>query len=231
MTDKIRALIVDDEPLAREKIRTLLARDPEVEIAGECGDGRSAAQAILEHDPDLVFLGVQMPQMDGFAALEAIAGERAPVVVFVTAYDEHALKAFEVHALDYLLKPFDAQRFAAALDAAKQRVRADRGGALGERLQRLLGALERERGDRWLRRLVVKSQGRIFFVPVEDIDWIEAAGNYVGLHVGEREHLIRGTMKGLEERLDPAAFCESTAPTSSTSAASARSSPGSTANT
>ncbi len=206
MTDKIRVLIVDDEPLAREKIRMLLSRDAEIEVAGEYGDGRSAAEAILEQSPDLVFLDVQMPEMDGFETLRAIAGARAPVVVFVTAYDEYALRAFEVHALDYLLKPFDAQRFTAALEAAKHRVRTDRGVALGDRLQRLLGALERERGERWLKRLVVKSRGRIFFVPVDDIDWIEAAGNYVGLHVGEREHLIRATMKVLEEQLDPAGF-------------------------
>ncbi len=201
----IRALIVDDEPLAREKIRTLVAADGEIEVVDECGDGRAAAAAILEHDPDLVFLDVQMPEMDGFAALEAVGGERTPVVVFVTAYDEYALKAFEVRALDYLLKPFDRTRFEAALARAKERVEADRGGGLAERIDGLLGELRGEHG-RWLEHLVVKSRGRIFFVSVDEVERIEAAGNYVELHIGDDEHLVRGTLKGLEQKLDPARF-------------------------
>jgi len=203
---KIRTLIVDDEPLAREKIRTLLAGDPEIELVGECGDGTAAAAAMVKKDPDLVFLDVQMPEMDGFAALEAVGGGRMPVVVFVTAFDEYALKAFEVHALDYLLKPFDRQRFSAALRRAKERIRSDRGRALGGRVEELLGEL-RERGERrWLEQLVVKSKGRIFFVDLDAIERIEAAGNYVELHTEEEAHLIRGTMKRLEERLDPKRF-------------------------
>jgi two-component system LytT family response regulator len=202
----IRTLIVDDEPLARERIRTLLETDVEVEIVGECGDGRSAAAAILESDPDLVFLDVQMPEMDGFAALEAVRGRSAPVVVFVTAYDEYALKAFEVHALDYLLKPFDRPRFLSALGRAKRRVRADRDGGLAEGIERMLEEVRASGPDRWLEQLVVKSRGRIFFVRTEEIERVTAAGNYVELHVGGASHLIRGTMKGLERRLDPSRF-------------------------
>ena len=201
----IRTLIVDDEPLAREKIRTLLAEHTEIEVVDECGDGRAAVAAILERSPDLVFLDVQMPEMDGFAVLEAVGSQRTPVVVFVTAFDEYAVKAFEVRALDYLLKPFDRGRFEAALDRAKQRVRVERGDALARRIDGLLSELRGERG-RWLEQLVVKARGRIFFVSVEEIERIEAAGNYVELHVGGDSHLVRGTLKGLEEKLDPARF-------------------------
>lgn len=202
----IRALIVDDEPLAREKIRTLLAEDPDVEVVAECGDGRNAAMAIVEQDPDLVFLDVQMPEVDGFAALDAVRGVRQPIVIFVTAYDEYAIKAFEVHALDYLLKPFDRTRFSAALARAKERIRSDRRPAGGEPVIDLLNELRRERRDRWLERLVVKSRGRVFFVSTNEIDWIEAAGNYVKLHIGSDAHLIRSRMKALEQRLDPDRF-------------------------
>ena len=202
----IRALIVDDEPLAREKIRTLLADDDDVQIVGECGDGRSAARAIRESDPDLVFLDVQMPEMDGFATLEAADREDMPVIVFVTAYDQYALKAFDVHALDYLLKPFDRDRFQAALERAKRRLRDDGADATDDRILKLLREFKQTRESGWLERLVVKARGRVFFVPVEQVDWIEAAGNYVQLHVGDESHLIRSTMKGLEEKLDPSRF-------------------------
>jgi two-component system LytT family response regulator len=202
----IRTLIVDDEPLARERIRTLLEAEVDVEIVGECGDGRSAAAAILEREPDLVFLDVQMPEMDGFAALQAVGGRTAPVIVFVTAYDEYALKAFEVHALDYLLKPFDRARFLSALRRAKKRLRADRDGELAEGIESLLEEVRASGRDRWLDQLVVKSRGRIFFVRTEELERVTAAGNYVELHVGGESHLIRGTMKGLERRLDPSRF-------------------------
>lgn len=202
----IRTLIVDDEPLARERIRTLLEAEVDVEIVGECSDGRSAAAAILEREPDLVFLDVQMPEMDGFAALRAVGGRTAPVIVFVTAYDEYALKAFEVHALDYLLKPFDRTRFLSALRRAKKRLRADRDGELAEGIESLLEEVRASGRDRWLDQLVVKSRGRIFFVRTEELERVTAAGNYVELHVGGESHLIRGTMKGLERRLDPSRF-------------------------
>ena len=203
---QIRALIVDDEPLAREKIRTLLAGDPEIEVVGECAGGRDAVNAIREHTPDLLFLDIQMPELDGFGVLQQIGRERIPVIVFVTAYDEYALKAFEVHALDYLLKPFDRDRFETALGRAKKQVRSQQTDDLNERVVSLLTQLqERSEGD-WLERLVVKTSGRIYFVSVDEIDWIEAAGNYVELHVGSRSHLVRMTMKGLEQRLDPRKF-------------------------
>lgn len=202
---RIRTLIIDDEPLAREKIRMLLHSDPEIEIVGESGGGQEAANTILEETPDLVFLDIQMPQLDGFGVLQAIDAQRMPVIVFVTAYDEYALKAFEVHALDYLLKPFDRDRFQAALVRAKKQVRSERTTEVNERIFSLLSQLkEGEAG--WLDRLVVKTGGRISFVQVDEIDWIEAAGNYVELHVGQESHLVRGTMKGLEERLDPRRF-------------------------
>lgn len=202
----IRALIVDDEPLAREKLRTLLGQDPEIEIVRECGGGRAAVASILDDAPDLVFLDIQMPELDGFGVLEAVGVDRIPVVVFVTAYDEYALKAFEVHALDYLLKPFDRERFEAALTRAKRHVRSEGTGDFNERIYSLLSKLEDKQERTWLDRLVVRSGGRIYFVPVDEIDWIEAAGNYVELHAGEEAHLIRGTMKGLEGRLDPCHF-------------------------
>ncbi len=203
---QIRALIVDDEPLAREKIRTLLAGDPEIEVVRECAGGRDAVNAIREHTPDLLFLDIQMPELDGFGVLQQIGRERIPVIIFVTAYDEYALKAFEVHALDYLLKPFDRDRFETALGRAKKRVRSQRTDDLNERVVSLLTQLQERSGGDWLERLVVKTSGRIYFVSVDEIDWIEAAGNYVELHVGSRSHLVRVTMKGLEERLDPREF-------------------------
>ena len=201
---KIRTLIVDDEPLGRERIRTLLAGDPEIEVIGECPDGRQAITAIEQRNPDLVFLDVQMPEVDGFGVLDAICGERMPAIVFVTAYDRYAVRAFEVHALDYLLKSFDRERFAAALQRAKEAIRRSREGALNERLAGLIEDLEAKK-DR-LTRLVIKSAGRIVFLRVEEIDWIEAADNYVRVHAGKEAHLIRETLQSMEKRLDPRRF-------------------------
>lgn len=201
---KIRTLIVDDEPLGRERIRTLLAGDLEIEVVGECADGRQAITAIEERKPDLVFLDVQMPEVDGFGVLEAICGERLPVIIFVTAYDRYAVQAFEVHALDYLLKSFDKERFGEAVQRAKEEIRHSREGMLNERLAELLEDLQTKK-DR-LRRLVIKSAGRIVFLRVEEIDWIEAADNYVRVHAGREAHLIRETLQSLEKRLDPSKF-------------------------
>ena len=201
---KIRTLIVDDEPLGRERIRTLLAGDPEIEVIGECSDGRQAITAIEQRNPDLVFLDVQMPEVDGFCVLDAICGGRMPAIVFVTAYDRYAVRAFEVHALDYLLKSFDRERFAAALQRAKEAIRRSREGALSERLAGLIEDLEAKK-DR-LTRLVIKSAGRIVFLRVEEIDWIEAADNYVRVHAGKEAHLIRETLQSMEKRLDPTRF-------------------------
>jgi two-component system LytT family response regulator len=197
---KIRTLIVDDEPLARQRLRGLLEPDGDLEIVGECGDGKQAVSAVRQLRPDLMFLDVQMPVLDGFAVLEALPGALVPVVVFVTAHDRYALKAFEVHALDYLLKPYDRARFSAALDRAKAQVRREQTPALDQRLLELLRTMRERRPAQ--ERLVVKSGGRVCFVRIEDIDWIEAAGNYVRLHAGKEDHLLRESMSGIEARLD-----------------------------
>jgi two-component system, LytTR family, response regulator len=200
----IRALIVDDEPLARQRLRRLLQDEPDVEIVGEAGDGGDAVATIRALKPDLVFLDVHMPVLDGFGVLEAIGVEAMPAVIFVTAYDRYALRAFEYHALDYLLKPFDRERFRKALERARAHL--GRSPSRDE-AQQLLGAVEEFRSEgKILERLVIKSAGRVFFLRVEEIDWIEAAGNYVRLHVGKETHLLRDTMSSLETRLDPRKF-------------------------
>ncbi|HTY60614.1 MAG TPA: LytTR family DNA-binding domain-containing protein [Bacteroidota bacterium] len=203
-SQKIRTLIVDDEPLARDKIRMFLERDPEIEIIGECVDGVHAVRSIEESSPDLLFLDIQMPGKDGFEVLRTVGVDRVAAVIFVTAYDEHALRAFEFHALDYLLKPFAANRFQDALARAKTQLLAEPAEPFKKQLMTLLGSVDGE--SRYITRLVVKTGGRIVFLKVEEIDWIEAAGNYLTLHVGTSSHLIRETMNDLESRLDPAQF-------------------------
>ncbi len=199
----IRTLIVDDEPLARERIRGLLASEPDVELVGEARDGREAVSAIESARPDLVFLDVQMPEMDGFAVLEEVSSS-LPLVVFVTAYDRYALQAFEVHALDYLLKPFDGRRFREALERARAYLA---GRTIEDVNRRVLALLERLQARRaTLNRFVVRSGGRIRFVRARDVDCIEATGNYMRLHVGGEAHLIRETMASLEAKLDPERF-------------------------
>jgi two-component system LytT family response regulator len=201
---KIRTLVVDDEPLARERLTSLLAAEADIEIVGQCRDGEEAVHAIVDHSPDLVFLDVQMPAMNGFEVIEAVGSERMPLVIFVTAYDQHALKAFQVRALDYVLKPFDRERFQEALQRARAHIQRDETGDLGRRLLALVKDLRRDqpRTDR----LVVKSGGRLFFLRTDEIDWIEASGNYVRLHVGTTSHLLRETMNAIEGRLDPEKF-------------------------
>ncbi len=201
---KIRTLIVDDEPLARERVRALLSEETDVEVVGECRDGQEAVEAIRREAPDLVFLDVQIPELDGFGVIERVGVDKIPVIVFVTAYDQYALQAFEVHAVDYLLKPFDQDRFQKALARARQSVQLRRGGDVNERLVALLEDLKTPQGH--LERLVVKSSGRLFFLRAEEIDWIESSGNYVSLHVGPESHLLRETMNGIETKLDPARF-------------------------
>ncbi len=196
---KIRTLIVDDEPLARERIRKLLQKETDVEILGECADGSEAVSAIRRDQPDLVFLDVQMPEVDGFGVLERLDREAMPAVVFVTAHDRFALRAFEVHALDYLLKPFDGERFRNALARAREQIRRRQSGELSERIGKLLADLKA--GGKHQERLAVKSAGRVLFLKVEEIDWIEAADNYVNLHSGNECHLHRETMAALEGRL------------------------------
>jgi two-component system LytT family response regulator len=201
----IRAVIVDDEPLARQRIRTLLVEAEGVEVVAECANGREAIQAIEASPPDLLFLDIQMPEVDGFDVLRAIGVGHVPVVIFVTAYDQFALRAFEAHALDYLLKPFDDERFEAALQRARERIRQQQGGDLDRRLRSLLQEVRGDRG--YLRRLVVPTGPRSVFVPTEEIDWIEAERNYIRLHVGGRTHLLRENLSRIESALDPAAFC------------------------
>jgi two-component system LytT family response regulator len=192
-SQKIRTLVVDDEPIARARVLSLLQDEPDIEVIGECQSGPEAISRIETTAPDLVFLDIQMPQMDGLQLARAL-GERMPAVVFITAYDEYALRAFEVHALDYVLKPFSAERFKSALTHARQHLTKRR--TSGTREPSL------ERRDR----LVIKSSGRIYFVRTNEIDWCEAAGNYVRLHVGVQTHLVRGTMGYIESQLDPRHF-------------------------
>src|SRR5688500_17752695 len=197
--NKIRTLVVDDEPIARERVLSLLQQEDDVEVVGECGDGAQAVYAIQHQAPDLVFLDVQMPGVDGFGVIEAVGTERMPTVVFITAYDEYALRAFEVHALDYLLKPFGRDRFRQTLKHARASLERRRAGDLGRRLLALVNDIKPERPK--LDRLVVKSGGRVFFLRTDDLDWIEAAGNYVRLHLGEESHLFRETMNRMDARL------------------------------
>lgn len=180
----VRALIAEDEPLARRRLERLLAARADVELAGSARDGDEALAMIAAHAPDLLFLDIQMPGLGGFDVLAEIGGGGRPFVIFTTAFDHYALRAFDVHALDYLLKPFDETRFNEALDRALPLIR----------------------GSEWTERFVVKSAGRIVFVRAAEIDWIEAADNYVYLHAGRAAHLVRMTLKAIEERLDPARF-------------------------
>jgi len=201
---KIKVLVVDDEPLARERLTTLLSQEADVELITPAPDGEEAITTIHDDSPDLVFLDVQMPQMNGFDVIEAVGSDKMPLVIFVTAYDQHALKAFQVRALDYLLKPFDRERFTDALQRARKQLEREETGDLGRRLLALVKDLRRDqpRSDR----LVVKSGGRLFFLRADEIDWVEAAGNYVRLHVGPASHLLRETMNAIEGRLDPEKF-------------------------
>ncbi len=193
---------MDDEPWARKRIVTLLKAEPDIEVVGEAADGSEAVARIAELRPDLVFLDVQMPDADGFEVIEAAGPERIPAVVFATAFDQYALRAFDAGAVDYLLKPFDEERFRKAVDRARRDLAS---GALPEtRLRALLEFLDQS--PRHLRRLVVKSRGRVVFLRVADVDWCEASGNYVTLHVGRESHLLRTTMNALEPKLDPDQF-------------------------
>lgn len=204
MTRKLTTLIVDDEPLARERLLGLLSAEADIEVLGQCRDGEEAVSAIHERHPDLVLLDVEMPRMDGFEVIDTIGPDRMPMVIFVTAYDQHAIKAFQVRALDYLLKPFDRERFNDALQRARTQIESQASGDLGRRLMALMKDLKRDAPK--TDRLVVKSGGRLFFLRADEIDWIEAAGNYVRLHVGPQSHLLRETMNGIEARLDPERF-------------------------
>lgn len=205
----IRALIADDEPLAREGIRLHLAAAPDVEVVGECGDGLETLEAIRELAPDLLFLDIQMPGLDGLEVLdranaEGTAQGAMPAVVFVTAHDQHAVAAFERHALDYLLKPFDAGRFARTLERARGELARRGREALGREVLAVLRELHGS--PAYLERVAIHVAGRYTFLSLDEVDWIEAAANYVRLHAGGRGHLLRDTMNSLEGRLDPSRF-------------------------
>lgn len=201
---KIRTLIVDDEPLARDRVKRFLRDEHNIQIIGECGNGAEAIKAIREQTPDLVFLDIQMPEKNGFEVMKSLDPKSVPTVVFVTAYDQYALQAFDVHALDYLLKPFNRERMHRAVTRAREHIENKNLGNLDERLASLIADLRNEK--KYLERLVVKSVGRVFFLKTDEIDWIEAAGNYVKLHTGRESHMIRETMNGIAAKLDPDKF-------------------------
>jgi two-component system LytT family response regulator len=200
----IRALIIDDEPLARKRIWTLLEEEPDILIVGECATGREAIATIPKLLPDLLFLDIQMPRVGGFDVLEAISGQHMPAIIFVTAYDQHALRAFEVHALDYLLKPFTQERFKKALDRARAQLNKNGERQADPRISELIGKLRTEQNH--LTRFMIKSSSRVVFVKASEVDWIESAANYVLLHVGDKTHLLRETMRALETKLCPKTF-------------------------
>ena len=199
---KLRAIIVDDERMARTRLRRMLEKDPDVEIAAECADGQAAVNAVREESPDLILLDIKMPGMDGFDVLEALGPDRTPEVVFVTAYDDHAIKAFEEHALDYLMKPVSAERFTKMLARVRERrAQAQRG------QESLLEMLAQRKAEARGARLIVRSGERTTFISPEEIDWIEAAGNYAILHLGNKTHILRETMSALESQLPDDMFC------------------------
>lgn len=228
MTADVRALIVDDEAAARRGVRLLLEEDPEVEVVAEAASAGEAVDAVRREEPDLLFLDIQLGERDGFSVLEEVEDEYMPLVVFATAYDRYAMRAFELHAVDYLLKPFTDERFEQALERAKSRLREAEIDEIRDQMSRLLTEIERSRAegrrpDRegeepavgagegeaeapMLRRIMVRSASKVHFVDVGQIDWIEAAGDYVRLHVGERSYLHRETMYRLAKRLDTSEF-------------------------
>jgi two-component system, LytTR family, response regulator len=201
---KVRTLVADDEELARERMRRLLAERPEIELVGECADGREAVAIIQEKLPDLIFLDIQMPELDGFAVLEAIKTEPMPIIVFVTAHDKFALRAFDVHAVDYLLKPFDRERFESALRRALEQIQHRQDPA---RVQAQAAVLSQMQAPiKPVERLAIKSDGRILVVKTADISWIQSAHNYVEIHEDKKTHLLRETISSIETRLPPEKF-------------------------
>lgn len=204
---KLTALIVDDEPLARERIRTLLAAEPDIEILGECADGRSALASLRQRLPDILFLDVQMPEMTGLAVLREL-GQKPPAVIFVTAFDAHAVHAFELHALDYLLKPFKPARFRASVQRARDLLA--RKNPADDTAARLLALLEpRPAADAppaHVTRFAVRDRDRTRFVKVTDLDWIEASGNYVVMHAGKENFVLRETLAAVEAQVSPKEF-------------------------
>jgi two-component system LytT family response regulator len=205
----MRVIIIDDEPLARDRLRSMLAKESDVEIVAECGDGKEALGAIKRETPDVIFLDIQMPELDAFGVLAQLKGTRMPEVIFVTAFDEFAVKAFEVHALDYLLKPFDRDRLKQALARARERLKVAAPGDLTKKLTALLDSLQPGKDKKAVaaaQRLAVKLDGRVIFLRPVEIEWIEAQDNYIKLHVGREAHLVRDTLASSEARLDTRRF-------------------------
>lgn len=192
---------MDDEPLARRRLLSFLNADSEIEIAGECGDGRTALDVISAQKPALLFLDIQMPEMDGFSVLQSLKLSPMPLVIFVTAFDHYAVKAFEAHALDYLLKPFSRQRFGDALLRAKDHLRQRQGAAYEGKLAGMMQQLAARRNS-----LPLRTRGRLVFVPMQEIDWLEADANYVRVHAGQETHIVREKIGDLEAKLDPQVF-------------------------
>ncbi len=204
MNRKIRAIVVDDEPLACKRLVKLLNEEEDVEVVEVCANGKEAIDEINEQDPDLVFLDIQMPEINGFEVLQHIESDRVPAIIFVTAYDEYALKAFEVHALDYLMKPFNKARFRDSLQRAKNSIKSNGNTEVGEKIENLLEYLNPEQES--LSRILIKTSSRYFFLKADEIDWIESAGNYVRIHSGKNNYLIRETMINMEKKLDDDKF-------------------------
>ena len=202
--EKIKALIADDEPLARKFIRRMLKDDHDMEIVAECNDGKSTLAMIGKHTPDVVFLDVQMPEMDGFAVLKAISHEHMPEIVFTTAYEQYAIRAFELHALDYLLKPFDQARFRDALKHVKEQLSARQNDNTRRQINALLENMKTR--PEYLERLIIKADGRISFLNTRDVDWIEADDKYVHLHTNKTARMVRQTLSAMESQLDPRTF-------------------------
>lgn len=201
---KIRALIADDEPFARRFVRKLLEADGEVEICGECADGSETVAAVHEQKPDLLLLDIQMPELDGFDALQALGADAPPLVVFITAYDQYAMKAFEAFALDYLLKPFDEERFARTLARVKTQWRGRNYAEDAARTREMTREIAAQRPE--LRRLLVKTGGRVLFLRFEEIEWIAAEGNYARIYAQETSYLTRETLQNLETKLPAGEF-------------------------
>ncbi|HEY7546338.1 MAG TPA: response regulator [Blastocatellia bacterium] len=198
------AIITDDEPLARERIRSLIEERGDIEIIGECKDGKEAVAAILDQRPDLVFLDIQMPEMDGFEVIAAINDEYLPAIIFITAFDQYALRAFEVNAIDYLLKPINPARFEKAVERALDRLSRSEKIESDKTLRDFIEKLQAERG--YTARFVVRNQSKLYFILASDVDWIDSAANYARLHVSGKEHLVRETLKSIEARLNPEIF-------------------------
>lgn len=201
---KIRTLIVDDMPLTREHIKNSIAGEKELQVIGECEDGKEAITAIKTLKPDLIFLDIQMPEADGFQVIEHFGAEQMPVVIFVTAFDEFALRAFEACALDYLLKPFKKERLLRALERAKGEIKLKKSGGIDQHLRQLLTEVAKE--SKYLKRIMVKVNEQTILLPTHEIDWIEAAGNYLEIHARGGTYLIRERMNTMKQRLNPETF-------------------------